>query len=76
MPVGGVPICPMCEYLGETGTEAQFQIRAFGAFWLEEVDTNGHPKSITGRFIQYTLPGSAGDPLSRETGLWTVKMVQ
>ena len=71
-----IMIVPMCEYLGGTGTDAQFQIHAFGAFWLESVDSHGQPRSITGRFIQYTLPGSAGDPLSPETGLWTVKMVQ
>jgi len=71
-----IMIVPMCEYLGGTGTDAQFQIHAFGAFWLESVDTRGQPRSITGRFMQYHLPGSAGDPLSPETGLWTVKMVQ
>jgi len=69
-------IVPMCEYLGGTGTGAQFQIRAFGAFWLESVNTTGQPRSITGRFIQYHIPGSAGDALSPETGLWTVKMVK
>ncbi len=71
-----IMIIPMCEYLGGTGTGAEFQIRAFGAFWLESVDTHGQPRSITGRFIQYSLPGAAGDPLSPETGLWTVKMVK
>ncbi len=70
-----IMIIPMVEYLGGTGTGAQFQIRAFGAFWLESVDTHGQPRSITGRFIQYDLPGAGGDALSPETGLWTVKMV-
>ena len=71
-----IMIIPMVDYLGGTGTDAQFQIRAFGAFWLEEVDTSGHPKSITGRFIQYHLPGAGGNALSPETGLWTLKMVK
>ena len=69
-------IVPMCEYLGGTGDNAQFQIRAFGAFWLESVDSTGQPRSIMGRFLEYNLPGAGGDPLSPETGLWTVKMVQ
>ena len=71
-----IMIIPMCEYLGGTGTGAQFQIRAFGAFWLESVDTTGQPRSIMGRFLEYNLPGAGGDPLSPETGLWTVRMVQ
>ncbi len=69
-------IIPMCEYLGGTGSNAQFQIRAFGAFWLESVDSHGQHRSITGRFIDYTMPGAGGHPLSPETGLWTVKMVK
>ena len=71
-----IMIVPMVEYLGGNGANAEFLIHAFGAFWLESVDSHGQPKSITGRFIQYNMPGAGGDPLSPETGLWTVKMVQ
>ncbi len=71
-----IVIIPMCEYLGDTGGGAQFQIHAFGAFYIESVNSKKKPYDIIGRFIQYTLPGAAGDPLSPETGLWTVKMVQ
>jgi len=71
-----VVIIQMCEYLGGTGDNAEFQIHAFGAFYIESINSKKTPYSINGRFIQYTLPGSAGDPLSPETGLWTVRMVQ
>jgi len=71
-----IMIVPMCEYLGGTGDNAQFQIRAFGAFYIESINSKKKPYSINGRFIQYTLPGADGDPLSPETGLWTVKMVE
>jgi len=69
-------IIPMCEYLGDTGSGAQFQVHAFGAFWLESVNAKKKPYSITGRFIDYTMPGAGGDPLAPETGLWTVQMVK
>jgi len=69
-------LVPMVEYLGGNGANAEFLIHAFGAFWLESVDSYGQPKSVTGRFIQYNMPGAGGDALSPETGLWTVKMVQ
>jgi len=69
-------IVPMAEYLGGTGTGAQFQIHAFGAFYIESINSKKTPYAINGRFIEYTLPGSTGDPLSPETGLWTVKMVR
>ncbi len=69
-------IIPMCEFVGGLGSDAKFQVRAFGAFWLESVDSQGHPRSITGRFIDYTVPGADGDPLAPGTGLWTVKMVK
>ena len=71
-----IMIVPMAEYLGGTGTGAQFQIRAFGAFYIESINSKKTPYDIIGRFIEYTLPGSDGDPLSPETGLWTVKMVR
>ncbi len=71
-----IVIIPMCEYLGGTGGGAEFQIHAFGAFYIESINSKKKPYDIMGRFIQYTLPGAAGDPLSKETGLWTVKMVK
>jgi len=70
-----IMIVPMVEYIGGNGANARFQIHGFGAFWLEDVDSHGQPKSITGRFIQYHMPGAGGDALSPQTGLWTVKMV-
>ncbi len=69
-------IVPMCEYLGGTGTGAQFQLHAFGAFYIESINSRIPPYAINGRFIEYTLPGSDGDALSPETGLWTVTMVE
>ena len=71
-----IVVIPMCEYLGGTGAGAEFQIHAFGAFYIESINSKTKPYDIMGRFIEYTLPGAAGDPLSKETGLWTVKMVQ
>ena len=71
-----IMIVPMAEYLGGTGTGAQFQIHAFGAFYIESINSRIPPYSINGRFIEYTLPGSDGDALSPETGLWTVTMVE
>ena len=71
-----IMIVPMAEYLGGTGTGAQFQIHAFGAFYIESINSRIPPYAINGRFIEYTLPGSDGDALSPETGLWTVTMVE
>ena len=71
-----IMLVPMVEYLGGNGANAEFEIHAFGAFWLESVDSHSQPKSITGRFVQYHMSGAGGDPLASETGLWTVRMVQ
>ena len=70
-----IMIVPMCDYVGGDGANAEFKIHAFGAFWLQEVDSHGQSKSTTGRFIDYNMQGAGGDALSPETGLWTVKMV-
>ena len=51
-------LIPLVTYIGGTGSNAEFVVERFGAFWLEAV--NGGQKTITGRFIDYTLPG--GDP--------------
>ena len=69
-------VIPMCEYVGGEGSNAQFQVHGFGAFWIESVDSHGQSRSITGRFIRYTIPGAVGDPLAPNTGLWTVRMVK
>ncbi len=68
-------IVPLVEYLGGTGSNAEFRIDAFGAFWIESINGQKKPYSITGRFIQYVKPGAGGNALAPETGLWTVKPV-
>lgn len=70
-----IMIIPLCEYLGGTGSNAQFLIRRFGAFWLEDVVTSG-AKRIVGRFIQFQSPGAGGDALAENTGLWRAKLVR
>jgi hypothetical protein len=64
-------IIPICEYQPDSGggANAAFVIKKFGAFWLEDVATSG--KSITGRFIQYVVPGAGHGTGYGETGLWT-----
>ncbi len=69
-------IVPMCEYLGGSGSGAEFAIRAFGAFYIESIGSYQPPYHITGRFIQYYVPGVGGDPLAPESGLWTTTMVK
>jgi hypothetical protein len=51
-------LIPMVTYLSGEGSSAEFRIEKFGAFWLEDVQ--GGQKIITGRFIEFDLPG--GDP--------------
>ncbi len=48
-------LIPMVTYLDGEGSGAEFRIERFGAFWLEDVQ--GGQKIITGRFIEYDLPG-------------------
>lgn len=69
-----IMLIPLVTYLGGTGSNAEFRIEKFGAFWLEEV--NGGQKEIWGRFIQYDLPG--GDPnssLTIDTGVYATKLI-
>ncbi len=67
-------LVPMVEYLGSTGSGAEFLIHDFAAFWIESINSQNPPYSITGRFIKYQLPGTGTDALG-ET-VWTVSMVQ
>ena len=69
-------IVPMVEYLGGTGSGAQFRIKAFGAFYIESINSKTKPYAINGRFLDYSAPGAGGDPLSPESGLWVVQMVK
>lgn len=50
-------IVPFVEYVAGTGSNAHFVIRDFGAFWLEDVITQGSRREIQGRFIDFARPG-------------------
>jgi len=70
-----IMLVPLVTYLGDTGSNAEFRIEKFGAFWLEGI--NQGQKEIFGRFIQYDMPG--GDPnsqLTSETGVYATEMVR
>lgn len=69
-------IVPRCEYLGGDGANARFKVHGFQIFWLEGVDSQGQPKSIIGRCVQYDIGGAQGDPLAPANGLWTLKMAR
>lgn len=49
---------PLVRYTGGTGTGADFEVVQTGAFWLEEVRSEGS-KDIAGRFIDFIRPGGA-----------------
>ena len=68
-------LIPLVTYVGGTGANAQFHIEQFGAFWLESVQ--GGQKTITGRFIEYDLPGGdANSSLTSSGGIWATKLVR
>lgn len=67
-------IVPLVSYVSGTGSGATFRIEKFGAFWLENINNTGNPKSIGGRFIRYTLPGAGINPLADDTGLFSFRL--
>ena len=69
-----IVIVPMVEYLGESGSGARFVVKDFAAFWIESINSQNPPYSITGRFIKYRLPGMGDDALSSK--LFAVRMVK
>ena len=70
-----IVLVPLVEYVGGTGSGAQFVIREFAAFWIESIDSHGNPQSIIGRFIKYQIPGR-GEGLGPEGArIWTAKLV-
>jgi len=65
-----IMIVPFVDYIDGTGSGARFAVRRFGAFWLEDVITNGNERYIQGRFIDFTTPGGTG------YGIKTTHLVQ
>lgn len=55
-----IMIIPLVDYIDGTGSNARFVVRRFGAFWLEDVITNGNSRYILGRFLDFTRPGGTG----------------
>ena len=53
-------IIPMVEYVDGTGNNAYFEVKDFGAFWLEGVNAQGQNREILGRFVDYATPGGTG----------------
>ena len=69
-----IMLLPLVSYLGGTGSNAEFKIEKFGAFWLEGV--NQGQKQIIGRFIQFDLPGgSPNSQLQSETGVFATQLM-
>ncbi len=69
-----IMLVPLVSYLGDSGSNAEFRIEKFGAFWLEGV--NQGQKEIWGRFIEFDFPG--GDPnseLTTETGVYATELI-
>jgi hypothetical protein len=70
-----IMLVPMVSYVGDTGSNAEFKIEKFGAFWLEGF--NQGQKEVWGRFIEYDMPG--GDPnsqLTSNTGVFASKLMK
>jgi len=59
---------PLCEYLGGTGNNAHFLVHGFGCFWLEDCSSSGQDKVITGRFVDFAVPGGTC-PVFKPSGL-------
>lgn len=55
-----IMIVPFVTYVAGQGANAYFLVRRFGAFWLEDVITQGNDKRIIGRFLDFTNPGGTG----------------
>jgi hypothetical protein len=70
-----IMIVPLVTFGGYSGTNAQYRIERFGAFWLDTVNHRGTTKDITGRFLQYVMPGADMDIHADDTGVYAVKMV-
>ena len=70
-----IMLVPLVTFLGGTGSNAEFRIEKFGAFWLEGI--NQGKKEIIGKFMEYDFPG--GDPNSQLTyssGIFATEMVR
>ncbi len=66
-------VIPACDFIGGTGSGAQFVIRRFAVFYLESV--NQGQKQFYGGFVKYSIPSTPGSPANAFTGLWTSKLV-
>ncbi|MGC9320365.1 MAG: pilus assembly protein TadG-related protein, partial [Armatimonadota bacterium] len=71
-------LVPLVNYIGDSGTNATFEIVSFAAFWLEDVDGTTDDKKIIGRFIDYfdLAGGDVDSGLTDSSGLFAVKLVQ
>ncbi len=68
-----VMLIPMVTYQGGTGVGAEFRIENFGAFWLDSVAPP--QKIITGRFIEFDMPGGDANSNAQFNGIFSTKML-
>jgi len=69
-------LIPLCTFEGGTGSNAKFKVVKLGAFWLDGVLTGG-TKGISGRFIEFSFPGSGMSPQSPiDTGIYVYGLVR
>jgi len=69
-----IMLIPMVTYVGGTGVGAEFIIENFGAFWLDSVAPA--QKIITGRFMEYDMPGGDADSDAQFNGIFSTKMLR
>jgi hypothetical protein len=70
-----IMLIPLVSYNGGTGSNANFTVEKFGAFWLDSIVTGGKNKIINGYFIDYAFPGGGLNALSTVEGLYTYRLV-
>lgn len=70
-----IMLIPLVSYNGGTGSNANFTVEKFGAFWLDSIVTGGKDKVINGYFIDYAFPGGGLNALSTVEGLYTYRLV-
>jgi len=66
---------PVYQILGGSGSNQEYKIVGFAAFWLEEIGGHGNENYVSGYFIQKYLPGEI-EIGQNDYGLRSVKLIQ
>jgi len=76
-PTRNIMVIPFYDAVANQGSNANYRVASFAAYWLEAYDFQGNDKYATGKFVRWVTDGDWDPTVSCEVegGMYSIKLV-